>query len=338
MPDDASDEEKDTKAGRPRSEIMDELTVELKSDGPIKKYRCAGLGCAKIFKPRTISRVLNHTKRCIKLTSEQRQLASRSSAATSPGARAEELAKGLPAAEPERTGTEPPPFFGAIGTKQVHDHSAALLDLAIVKLFCAAGLAPRLADYPEWKEVLHLAALAGRYYVPAGRTILMDNHIMSEQERVRGLQIVLLQRERRLTVSFDGGDLRSGEYFYTVHANTADGRSFLLEGIECTGVSHTAEWMANSVMEVSFIYMVCSAVTNGSGRSWKLSASSTLVAGHPITQEIPVVVVAFSATGFLHSSIFQIPITTLALLAGISCCFRTSKWCVFTVNAVGDDY
>ncbi|KAJ7818920.1 ribonuclease H-like domain-containing protein [Mycena leptocephala] len=211
-----------------------------------------GKGGAPAHGPRNAgsARVLNHTKRCIKLTSEQRQLASRSSAATSPGARAEELAKGLPAAEPECTGTEPPPFFGAVGTKQVHDHSAALLDLAIVKLFCAAGLAPRLADYPEWKEVLHLAALAGRYYVPAGRTILMDNHIMSEQERVRGLQIALLQRERRLTVSFDGGDLRSGEYFYTVHANTADGRSFLLEGIECTGVSHTAEWMANSVMEV----------------------------------------------------------------------------------------
>ncbi|KAJ7915205.1 ribonuclease H-like domain-containing protein [Mycena leptocephala] len=78
----------------------------------------------------------------------------------------------------------------------------------------------------------------------------MDSHIMSEQERVRGLQIALHQRERRLTVSFDGGDLKSGEYFYTVHANTADGRSFVLEGIECTGVSHTAEWMANSVMEV----------------------------------------------------------------------------------------
>lgn len=140
-----------------------------------------------------------------------------------------------------------------MGTKQVRDHYAALLDLAIVKLFCAAGLPPRLADYPEYKEVIRLAALAGRYYEPAGRTILMDNHIMSEQERVRGLQITFLQTQTRLTLSWDGGDVKSGEYFYTFHANNADGRSFLLEGLECTKVSHTAEWIAESAVQVNLL-------------------------------------------------------------------------------------
>ncbi|KAJ6597336.1 ribonuclease H-like domain-containing protein [Mycena sp. CBHHK59/15] len=78
----------------------------------------------------------------------------------------------------------------------------------------------------------------------------MDNHIMSEQERVRGLQIVFLKTQTRLTLPFDGGAVRRGEYFYTFHANTADGRSFLLEGLDCTGVSHTAQWMAKAAMEV----------------------------------------------------------------------------------------
>lgn len=79
---------------------------------------------------------------------------------------------------------------------------------------------------------------------------------MTEQEHVRGLQIAYLKTQMRLTVSFDGGDLRSGEYFYTVHANTAEGRSFLLEGLECTGVSHTAKWMADALMEVSLAHDV----------------------------------------------------------------------------------
>ncbi|KAJ7490603.1 ribonuclease H-like domain-containing protein [Mycena latifolia] len=231
MPSDVSDEESDPLIpGRPRSETMDQLTVEVKSMNQVRKYCCAGNGCPKTHKPRTLARVLAHAKRCIKLTSEQRQLASKSSADTSPGARAEELSKGLSAAELEPPAQQPFEFFGAAGSKQVRDRYAALLDLAIVKLFAAAGLPPRLADYPEYKEVLRLAALVGTRYVPAGRTILMDNHIMSEQERVRALQIAFLRTQTRLSVSCDGGDLRSGEGL--------NAQMFL-----------TAEWIADTVTE-----------------------------------------------------------------------------------------
>ncbi|KAJ7482891.1 ribonuclease H-like domain-containing protein [Mycena galericulata] len=249
MPADAADQDSASTSGRPRSEAMDYLTVEVESNTIAWAYRCAGPGCIKIFKPRSLVRVLNHTKRCTKLTSEQRQFSSKLSAGTSPGARAEELAKGLSPKDLEPR-PDPQPFFGAAGAKRVHDHYSALLDLAIVKVFAAAGLPPRLADYPEYKEIFRLAALAGRNYVPAGRTVLMDNHIMSEQERVRALQIAYLQTQTRLSVSYDGGDLRSGEDFYTVHANTAEGRSFLLEGFECTTVSHTADWMSQMVLGV----------------------------------------------------------------------------------------
>jgi hypothetical protein len=150
---------------------------------------------------------------------------------------------------------QPPPlaaeeFFGRARTKQVREHFTALLDLAVVKLFSAAGLPPAFADYPEWKEIFRLAVLAGPRYTPVGRTILMDNHVMSEQERVRGLQLSYLRTQTRLTVSFDGGDVRRGENLYTVHTSTCDRRAFLLEGFECTLVSHTAEWMADMVMDV----------------------------------------------------------------------------------------
>ncbi|KAJ7030652.1 hypothetical protein C8F04DRAFT_1186689 [Mycena alexandri] len=134
MPSDVSEEETDlSMPGRPRSGTMDELTVEIKSEGSARKYRCAG-----------------HTKRCIKLTTQQRQFVSKCSADTSPGARAEELSKGLSTTALEEPAHDAVGFFGTAGTKQVRERNFALLDLAIVKLFAAAGLPPRLADYPEY--------------------------------------------------------------------------------------------------------------------------------------------------------------------------------------------
>ncbi|KAJ6517150.1 hypothetical protein DFH09DRAFT_1099002 [Mycena vulgaris] len=237
-------------AGRPQSSLMDQVTVEVKLQAvsPIHKYRCVGPSCTKIFQPRFKMQVLNHTKHCIKLTSEQHQLTSKCSADTSPGARAEELCKGLLTAELELPVPEPVEFFGSSATKQLRDRYAALLDLAIVKLFAAAALPPRLANYPEYKEVVQLAPLAGHHCVPPGRTILMGNHIMSEQERVRALQLAFLQTQTRLSISCDGRDLRSGDYFYTIHMSTPDGLSFILEGFERTNISHKAEWIADTAM------------------------------------------------------------------------------------------
>ncbi|KAJ7078626.1 ribonuclease H-like domain-containing protein, partial [Mycena crocata] len=226
MPSDVSDQEADdsTTAGRPKCDIMENLTVEIKSDTDVRRYRCVGIDCPKVFRPRTLTRVLKHAKRCIKLTPEQQKYASKSS---SQGLSAEALKP-----------PEPVEFFGPAGEKQVREYHAAKLDLAIVNLFSAAGLPPSLADYPEYKDVFNR------------RTILIDNHIMSEQERVRAAQIAFLKTQQHLAVSFDGGDLEGGEYFYTVTASTADGCSFLLEGFECTKVSHTAEWMADMVLKV----------------------------------------------------------------------------------------
>ena len=88
----------------------------------------------------------------------------------------------------------------------------------------------------------------------------MGNHVMSEQEHVRCLQLAFLKTQTRLNVSFDGGDTRGGQDFYTVHASTSEGRTFILEGFECTNVSHTSEWMAGRVLDVNFrllVHSVC---------------------------------------------------------------------------------
>ena len=74
---------------------------------------------------------------------------------------------------------------------------------------------------------------------------------MSEQEHVRGRQLAILKMKDRLSLSFDGGSIRSGEALYTVHATTPDKRRvMLLEGQECTNVSHTGAWIAELVLRV----------------------------------------------------------------------------------------
>ncbi|KAJ7213203.1 ribonuclease H-like domain-containing protein [Mycena rebaudengoi] len=251
LPSDVSDSESTANAGRPRSETMDSLLVEVKtSPSKARAWRCIGTGCTKVHQPRSHGRVYMHAKRCLKLSEELRRFASKFSAATSPSAEVEALSNGLAA---DAAADEIPvesAFFGAVGAEQVRQRKFALADLAIVKLVCAAALPPSIADYPEWKEVIHRVAMAGPHYKPVGRTILLDNHIMSEQERVRGLQIAFLRTQENLALTFDAGDLVGGEAFMSYHASTSDGRSFLLDGIECTRVSHTGVWIAETAMRV----------------------------------------------------------------------------------------
>ena len=135
-------------------------------------------------------------------------------------------------------------FFGPQGRQKTH----RALDLAIVKFFCIAQIPPTVADLDAWKDIFKIPLPS---YVPASRTRLMDDHIMSEQERVRQLQLEHLQAQRHISISFDGGALRSGESLYTVHATTVTRDVMLLEGQDGTGESHTGAWIAELVLRVS---------------------------------------------------------------------------------------
>ncbi|RXW11937.1 hypothetical protein EST38_g13918 [Candolleomyces aberdarensis] len=76
----------------------------------------------------------------------------------------------------------------------------------------------------------------------------MDSHITAEQSRVALLQYELLKKEQYISISFDGGSIKSGQSLYTVHATTQDRRVMLLEGQECTEISHTGIWIQGLVL------------------------------------------------------------------------------------------
>lgn len=230
--------------GRPTLSILDDLTIEVDSlPNMARKYRCAGRGCSKTWQPRSRNRVLAHAKLCLHLPASLRQSASKSSAATSPGA---QVAQAQVAQAQDKQDVKPQKvdvaFFGSGAQRVLHKQ----LDFAIVKLFCILRLPPALVDSPEWKELFSLQTPS---YHPASRTTLLETHILSEQSNVRELQISMLKKER-CTLSFDAGSIRSGEAVITVHATTTGGIVMLLEGQECTNVSHTGEYIATLVIRV----------------------------------------------------------------------------------------
>ena len=261
--------------GRPRIDILDRLTVEMStSPGEARKYRCAGTGCPKTFKPRTKVRVLKHCKECLKMTSNQRKVAAAASADTAPGALVANTITQLAAAnglttpsttpmrhaistQPESTASaqflipKPPPavtdkyaFFGQGGRRALH----GALDLAVVKLICIARLPPYIVNLNAWKDIF---ALQTPNYKPASCTQLSEGHILAEQEHIKKRQIDFLKTQYRISISFDGGTIKSGDSMYTVHATTEDNHVMLLEGQDCTGISHTGEMIADLVERVS---------------------------------------------------------------------------------------
>lgn len=197
------------------------------------------------------------------MTEEQRQFASTESAKSSPGALVAAAMVGgdglmvtndsQPCGvsvqlKPGRSAPMPraSDFFGPQGRRETSN----ALDLAILKLFCCARIPPAVVDLQEWKDLFQVTHPS---YKPASRTRLMDEHIMSEQERVRQLQVAELRTQTNLTCSFDGGSTRGGDSFYTVHATTSTRKVSLLEGQECTRESHTGEWIAEFVLRVSHL-------------------------------------------------------------------------------------
>ena len=134
----------------------------------------------------------------------------------------------------------------AEGCRQLHTR----LDDAIVKLICVAGIPPRVADLPEWKEAWSIAAPS---YTPASKSKLENSHIPSQAADVCEQQLQFLQNLDNLTISFDGGCLNSTQSNLTVHVITEDRQVYFFEGRDSTGFSHTGLYYYHVLDRVSII-------------------------------------------------------------------------------------
>ena len=116
-----------------------------------------------------------------------------------------------------------------------------------MNLFCACGIPIRVADTNEWQEVFRIA---NPNYSPASRSTIEDSHIPAEAAAVVEKQVALLKNETNLTISFDGGSIRSTQSNLTIHIITEDRRVFFFEGLNSTGFAHTGDYYYECLKDV----------------------------------------------------------------------------------------
>ena len=254
-----------TKAGRPVSGILEKISQLCRDvKTKVRRYRCLGsrdgTNCKKSWAyPRNRLRVLKHACHCSYLSAQLKAEANDLRSEESPGAILEKLESDTQARmEPDtwetalrgtkrarldsgtNSITRPPTLevlVGETGRKLLQ----AQLDLAVVKLVCAACLPPTIVGYPEWKDIF---TISNKRYHPMSSTTLVDDHIPGEAARVRKLTLEYLKTQLDLTVSYDGATTKKPQPVYTISFTTADGCSFLIEGNEASDESHTGEHIA----------------------------------------------------------------------------------------------
>lgn len=199
-------------------------------------------------------RILRHARHCCDLSAELRKKANDWSASESLGAKVGALpqpdvvmavsGKDAPAASSpsqssatSSTSVTKSPLLQlsvASGRKDVHDK----VNHKILKLICVRGLVPSVVDASEFHDFT--SSLNPRYTPPASTTFT-TTLTPAEAAHVRKLQIDALQKERNLTLSYDGRTTRKPQSVYTVHITTQDRRVYFIDGNEALHESHTAE-------------------------------------------------------------------------------------------------
>ncbi|KAG6884424.1 hypothetical protein C0992_006351 [Termitomyces sp. T32_za158] len=229
------------KGGRPRVALLDELLQECYRKGLPEKhlYRCAAQRCGTTWTNRNTARILRHSQNCYYLPLELRNKVTKAAASKAPSnlVKAPSNLVNVPT-QPDDTLTVKVEKE-KVTTKLVLERARAggrkerhrQLDLAIVKLVCAAGLSTSIVERPEWLEVLRLA---DPMYTPASRGKIEDEQIFSEVAAVRIKQIETLKKEMNLTISYNGGTARGRDAFWTVHISTEDRRVFFMQGRNAT--------------------------------------------------------------------------------------------------------
>ena len=120
---------------------------------------------------------------------------------------------------------------------------ALKVNQAVLNLICGTGIPPTVVDSNKWKhfiEALHVYS----------STSFAETYIPAEALRVTEEAIKKLSKMKNLIISYDGGTTKHVESIYTIHVTTPDSRqSYLIEGSEKSGLSHTRPRIAKDIFE-----------------------------------------------------------------------------------------
>ena len=247
--------------GAPRNDLMDQFLMYCYSEADgldVKKWGCIGR-CGRTWTTRNFNCVLKHASECRKLTTTNlRELARDKSAEKAPSQKLENRAERHRAEEPKTTKSGPNKqnekienshkvtVFNSFQIKGKANRDEAI-NLAVIRFICAAGLPTHIVSYQEWTDLLNLLCPS---YHPPNRSMLEDDLIVSEANKVRRNILTQLRNQWNLTISFDGGTSRGRDSYWTIHVSTEERKVHLLETILATDVSHTAQWIEEQALGV----------------------------------------------------------------------------------------
>lgn len=117
----------------------------------------------------------------------------------------------------------------------------------LIGYICCNGISTRAVDSPAFQKFINV--LNPKYKPPHSST-LGSVLIPQEAARIKILNTEYLRTCRNLSISYDGGKIRRPRSVYTVHVTTSRRRSFLMEGDDGAGISHTAEYIVELLTEV----------------------------------------------------------------------------------------
>ena len=126
------------------------------------------------------------------------------------------------------------------------------INQAIIKLICGAGVPPTIVDTDKWKSVISTIDSSITTY---SSTSFVNTYIPGKVLWVTDEVITKLLKFKNLTISYDGGTTKAVESIYTIHVTTPNTwKTYLIEGNEQSGVSHSGPQIANELFKVCFTY------------------------------------------------------------------------------------
>jgi hypothetical protein len=253
--------------------LLKEISVpywqKVKEGEKKKRVRCLGSkGCGITWKwPRARQRIFKHAKDCQYLPVGLHRKVRDEMAKNAVGPKAQvevdnngeasetevevvETGRGLKRAKTDSAITSTlnsgKAFGGFVreGRKALQDRATHALLLFIT----CCGVPPKVVDSLEFKNFV---SVLNSDYSPPSETTLSDRYIPDEAANVDTATIAYLKTCRNLTITFDGGKLRSANGLYSVHVTTPDRRTFCMTLDDASRLSHTGEYIAELLERVS---------------------------------------------------------------------------------------
>ncbi|KAG8706755.1 hypothetical protein FRC09_002240 [Ceratobasidium sp. 395] len=254
---DTEDEPKLYTTSRKGYSITKELFIKCLSKKTNKlRYRCSSNGCQQSWSSAQPKRLFSHfTNECQFVDPDLLERVSEQAAKISLGQQAIELGadNSEDQSDSENSDVDSAPTrskslsnvttqttLHAVCKKEGLRAQQVHFDLSLVNFICAAQIAPRKIDMPEFHSMI---SKANSQLKPKSSSKVARSHIPMESCRIRRVSLEELRNCRNLTISFDGGTAIQPVSFTTIHVTTPDTRvPHLMAGVEASGIPHTGQF------------------------------------------------------------------------------------------------